>query len=594
MRTKFLISLSLSVFVLILLCSFVSATDYTETFENATPEISGSYGNGSFVGDNEGITWNYVESRNEGEYAINGKGLMLKNSTSKITSNTISGGIASFSVKLKKGFIEDGDRQVGLYIDGDLKETSDAFDDNFTHSFEVLNINLEGGIIIELRNIRDTQIVIDDITWTDYTEPTSDYDFCEGIENIGGLVVEIEEINIKQGFGEDDADGYWYLFDEIEVELNIEPGNWDIENIEVKWELYAGDKRIMKGDEKDFDLDEDDDDETVTFSFKLDKKISAFEGEDAILYIRAKGKIDNKGGEHDNKDTCVQISETVEVITNDDFVILDDIQINGLKVEYEFVSESISCGAELQITADVWNIGDDNQEDVTVLIHSDDLKINKKVEFDKIKKFDDEGLEVTLALPEDLKEGTYLIKFTIYDEDNDVYETDEEEDKSEFKVYLKIEGNCYTTPTAVISGGSIESGGKAGQMLVVKASITNTGEELTSYNLNVAGFADWASSGELDQESIILKSGEAKDVLINLDVKRDVEGEKSFNLEVLSGNEVVVSKQFLIPIEKSSGLFSGLTGGAVSEGNWYLWGIGALNIILVIIIILVAVRVARK
>ena len=47
-----------------------------------------------------------------------------------------------------------------------------------------------------------------------------------------------------------------------------------------------------------------------------------------------------------------------------------------------------------------------------------------------------------------------------------------------------------------------------------------------------------------------------------------------------------------VAIEERSGLF-GLTG-LVTSGNAYLWGIGALNVILVIIIIIVAVRVARR
>ena len=34
--------------------------------------------------------------------------------------------------------------------------------------------------------------------------------------------------------------------------------------------------------------------------------------------------------------------------------------------------------------------------------------------------------------------------------------------------------------------------------------------------------------------------------------------------------------------------------GIISESNWYLWLIAALNAVLVIIIIVVAVRIARK
>ena len=46
-------------------------------------------------------------------------------------------------------------------------------------------------------------------------------------------------------------------------------------------------------------------------------------------------------------------------------------------------------------------------------------------------------------------------------------------------------------------------------------------------------------------------------------------------------------------IEEKSGGF-GITGGAINSDNWYLWGIGALNVILVVIIIIVAIRIAKS
>src|SRR5690606_24735905 len=47
---------------------------FVEDFE--TTDISGSYGDGSFT--NNGITWTYAHSRNEGDFPIDGKGLMLR------------------------------------------------------------------------------------------------------------------------------------------------------------------------------------------------------------------------------------------------------------------------------------------------------------------------------------------------------------------------------------------------------------------------------------------------------------------------------------------------------------------------------------
>ena len=39
----------------------------------------------------------------------------------------------------------------------------------------------------------------------------------------------------------------------------------------------------------------------------------------------------------------------------------------------------------------------------------------------------------------------------------------------------------------------LESGGEAGKVLVVRATITNTGKKTAYYSLNVAGYTGWAS-----------------------------------------------------------------------------------------------------
>ena len=60
----------------------------------------------------------------------------------------------------------------------------------------------------------------------------------------------------------------------------------------------------------------------------------------------------------------------------------------------------------------------------------------------------------------------------------------------------------------------------------------------------------------------------------------------------LTTDEKVISQPVSVLVEKAG--FSLITGNIVLGENWYLWGIGALNIILVLIIIIVAVRLVRK
>lgn len=148
--------------------SYSGSGNTIETFDNCT--VGASYADGNFVGVN-GITWNYVQSRNEDAYGIDGNGLILRDATnsSKCYSQTITSGIGNFSVQLKKAFTGAGNRQVELFINNVSYGTSSLFDDTDTHTFTVNDINISGNVVIDIRNITSYQVLVDNISWTDYT-----------------------------------------------------------------------------------------------------------------------------------------------------------------------------------------------------------------------------------------------------------------------------------------------------------------------------------------------------------------------------------------------------------------------------------------
>lgn len=163
---KFLFLFTLSL-LLVSMAWGQGVEDFTNS--NATTAYAAS----SFVGNN-GITWNYVASRDANEDA-NGSGialpaLMLRRiaDSSAISSSPISGGIGDFSVKLYKGFTGAGDRQVELFVNGVSKGLSTPFDDYNMHLFEITGINITGNISIEIKNSTSRQVIVDDISWTAY------------------------------------------------------------------------------------------------------------------------------------------------------------------------------------------------------------------------------------------------------------------------------------------------------------------------------------------------------------------------------------------------------------------------------------------
>lgn len=430
----------------------------------------------------------------------------------------------------------------------------------------------------------------------DYTQTITiilQKEFCEE-ENPANLEVEIDDINVEKGFGNDDE--FWYPLDEVEIEVNVESPDYDVEDIEIEFCLYdiSENKCILDEDdidisENDFDLDENDDITTI-LSFKVDPDELNEENNDYIIYVKATGEIDDSNaGENDGKKTCSSDSKDIEIRTDDKFVIIGDIETN---------KEILECGEDLIITAEVWNVGDEDLDDdeIFIRIFNSDLEIDKKIEFTRgIDSMDMEELDLIFQIPKEIDEKYYTIKIIAYDDEdmnsNDVYEN-EEEDKAEYNLQIKVEGNCRKTSQAMITA-NLESGGKAGEEMVVRINVMNTGSEESTYSINLAGYTEWASSAILDKTVLSLDRGDSENILITLDVKSDVSGSKSFNIELTSDEQLVLTQPVTVSITEKAG---GITESILNhlKDNTILWIIGILNIILIIAIIIVIIRLIAK
>ena len=496
-------------------------------------------------------------------------------------SASISTGTPSFELQYSKQ--SSFSNPTSLVIKEDVTSTS------FLNSANTVNIVVNSGETLTLRwfgydfngvtnefHIKD--LVILGTVISDAEEP-SDITECSTTGDASGdLDIKIKDINIMSGFG--DNEDFWYPLDEIEVEIEVENnGDEDMDDIEVKWGLYNVDKDdwVIDDEESDFNL-KDGQDETMYINFELED-VDDFEDDDEyVFYVWANGEIDDD----DDTPVCASDSQNIEITNDDDFVVLDNINF----------PTTASCGSEVQITADVWNVGDSDQDEVKVVIFNSELGINEVVEIGDINDFDNEVLDAFVEIPSDVEEKTYAISLKVFDEDNDVYKTDEDNDESEYIIRITLD-SCFVSSTALVSA-NLESGGEAGENLIVKSTIINSGTSSATYTINAAGYAEWANSVSIDQSVFTLDAGASKEVLLTFDVKEDASGEKQFNIEVISGNEIVSTQPVQVEIEGTSSWFAGITGNALEDSNKYLWGIGILNVVLIIFIIIVAVRVARK
>jgi hypothetical protein len=438
-------------------------------------------------------------------------------------------------------------------------------------------------------------------------------DFCD-YNNSANLDVTIDKVKVTKGFG--DEGDFWYPLDEVEIDVEIEnEGDWDVEELEVEFCLYdvSAEKCILdEGDveisEDNFDLDEGDD-ITIEISFKVDPEELVAGNNDYRYYVTVSGKIDDKdAGEKDGDGICSSDYEEVEIVTDDLFVILDDITLN---------KDIISCGGVLSINADVWNIGDEDLDDdeVFVLIYNKELGINKVVEFsngiDSMDKeelgqqfgnfyFVDDGLESGLFfnIPSDAEEKTYRIAFTVFDDEDrrskDIFEN-REEDKAEYFAYVKVEGSCFVQPELELSA-SLESEAKAGGELRILVNIVNTGDETKTYSLSATGYESWASVLEVSGD-MVLSPGEMASGYVLLKVDKEVYGKQTLDLRIIADNKVVLVQPYEITFgDLKKGFFSGLTGNVILEDEYfpYLLGIGIFNVLLIVAIVILAVRLGKR
>ena len=415
-------------------------------------------------------------------------------------------------------------------------------------------------------------------------------DFCAWDANgltssTADLKTTIKDIRVVSGFGKDNE---WYPQDEVEVDVRVENNNNNdkIRNIVLEWGLFnenTGKWTIEVSDESDFDL-KDGDEKIVTLKFKLDnmdEDIQDLDKGDFVFYARATGDVD----EDTDRAVCSSNSDTASIFIESDFVITTDVQL----------PETNACGSQVQVTADVWNIGDSDQSDVYIVLYNKELGINQKVIIGDVDAFDNTKLDVLVNVPQNVEEKSYSLTISVYNEDSEVFQnSDDDYSKSEYA--LKVAGSCSNLPLASVAA-NLQSETKAGQELIVKATVANTGSVQKTFGIELTGYEDWATLVSIDKTSLDLKSKATGDVLVTLKVNADASGEKTFNILVKDGTKIL-SQPVTATFEKSSilsaltGLVTGITG--TENNNMYLWGIGALNLVLVIVIIFVAVKVVKK
>jgi len=419
---------------------------------------------------------------------------------------------------------------------------------------------------------------------------TFDKGLCSVSNNGNDLVADDMEINVKSGFGEDDD--FLYPLDEVEAVFNLDnQGNFDLKNIEITaclLEIATGDcildEEDMEVSDDSFDLDSGDDvDVTLTFEIDPDK----LDGNDNsyALYVGATGEIidDTTSGTYDGDLTCSSNSEDIDIITNDEFVIINNL----------FYTESVNCGEMLDISADLFNVGDTDLDDDEVYfsIYNKELGIDQEITFDSgIDSMSQESVSFSAKIPQNITEKVYNVELLVLDHKKNVMEN-KEDDKSQKTIYVTV-GKCSNTDTSSSVSITAELSADTpkaviGEQFVVESTIKNTGISSATYTVSVSGNEAWSEVSSIEPSTFTLASGESREVSIYFNVDSDAKaGDKEFTIKTAYGSKTSEQK---VAITVEEGLSSSKIIQHLKD-NSFVYTIVLVNLILLIAIIIVVVK----
>jgi len=336
-------------------------------------------------------------------------------------------------------------------------------------------------------------------------------------------------------------------------------------------------------DENDFDLDEGDE-QAVVISFQVDPDKLNEENSYQII-IGATGEIDDSGSVYDENDSCTEEIESIEIRTDERFVVLNDIRFQALSGT--FGEDNFLAGSQVKISGEVWNIGTDDLDDdeVYLEIYSSLLGINEVIEFESgIDGLDMETFEKIITIPADAKEQSYKITFTVYDDeriaDKYIYENSED-DRAEYQEVISVKANV---PEPTVKA-SLDSVAEVGEELVVKTIVTNNGDD-EDFTISVANFDSWAELVSVTPETASIQEGEFLEVTVVLNPTKA--GTQSFTIVTMANGESY-SQAVSVKINEKKGLFESL---GLSDTMTYI--IIAIIAVLILIFLVLIAKASRR
>ncbi len=400
-----------------------------------------------------------------------------------------------------------------------------------------------------------------------------------------GTNLTVTDVNIQnQGSGDDNS---WTLLDTLSVEVRVDNrGLTDLDDIIVQFGLIDNLGRDVSNkleftnkDERKIKISRlhDGDDVTVQFEFKVPGDFNT--GSYKLVFKAYSRQV--------GENLLCTDSVSSNVLEN---IVVDQETDSGKFIGFDNINVSpdqATCGDSVSVGFDAVNVGEENQDKVKVYLVSRELGVNQETEIKQgLDRGDKQALTYNFIVPSGLQDKTYSLELSAdYDYNNGVYRQNLD---STNNVALKVFGCTPSTNRVANIAASLDSDAVAGKPLDVSINVQNTNTQAVTYSLDVIGYSDWASLGVLSDREFTLNAGQTKTITLTLNPKSDASGEKSFTVQLRSGDKVQsqeVAVSFAGEASNLSNIFS---------ENKVAWIIGLVNVVLIILIIIVAVKVSRN
>ncbi len=382
---------------------------------------------------------------------------------------------------------------------------------------------------------------------------------------------DIEISSIKDISSENDWE--WHPLDKVEVEVKVRNNDADNDlDITIALDLYDSSGKLQDvGDEKTISVDSDKSDTTT---FKLEIPSDLDEGT-YKLYVKAY--------EDGNQNAqCAQDIQEIDLNRESRDVVLDSINSPS----------SVSCNANAEITAKVLNIGKHDEDKVKVKIFNKELGVNLFSSSFSLDKDTSKKISFNFLIPQNATEKNYTLDLTTYyNYDSDTGDYDLTSDV--YSEGLVVEGGCLSITQSASISASLSSQAVAGKELVVRSTITNTGNTKTTYTLIPTNYDSWAEFERVDPAVLTLDAGQSGTANVYLVPLAEASGLQTFTIQATFSGKTTQQ-----PVEvnlQKAGI--SITGNAISESiqqNWFIWLVVLINVVLILAIIIVAVKVSSR